>query len=650
MRFAAALLLALATGLRAMDPIPAPLTSDDLAAIARQYAAIAFADRLGPDARPTEPSLPAATVAKLVDTLAPDGSWPDIDYRAATRSRWPTGTHVSRLAQLARATRDDLEPRAAGAFHRALAFWLRERPVCPNWWWNQIGAPLPISQACLVLDGTVLSDDERAAVVDYLAVCGSPDRFTGQNRVWIADGNLCRALLARDAAGVRVYRDIIASEIAYAPPGKEGIQRDGSFHQHGAQYQLGNYGLAFLREQSRFAAIFSGTPCAYTDSELDILKFLVEEGYAWVLWRGYMETGSLGRQLFRNTARRKAQDVATALGYLALGDRPDFQSLRDAVLHETTPGAAPALHISTRVGDADLPGAYKYFPSSALSVYRTPTWMASVRMHTPAIVGTELVNEDNLLGGHMADGALYLAVRGDDYENVFPLWRWRHIPGITSYDDRPPSTAKWKARNRSSYVFGASAGNCGLTAMTCDREGLVAHKAWAFAPECVVALGAGISSDEPDEVVTTIEQCNRSGDVEWWDAETDGWRAVDGRAAVAVAASGDLRVLHGTTGYLVCGAGTRCEICAERRTGDFRNHMGSQPSTPVEGDVFELGIRHGPSPKGAGYEYWIIPDSTRESLLAFRPEDHIAVEENTPDRQHVRFIGSGAVLEADRTH
>ena len=44
---------------------------------------------------------------------------------------------------------------------------------------------------------------------------------------------------------------------------------------------------------------------------------------------------------------------------------------------------------------------------SDYTVHRTPTWLASVRMASERVIGTELVNEDNLKGYYMADGALY---------------------------------------------------------------------------------------------------------------------------------------------------------------------------------------------------------------------------------------------------
>ena len=63
----------------------------------------------------------------------------------------------------------------------------------------------------------------------------------------------------------------------------------------------------------------------------------------------------------------------------------------------------------------------KHFRESDYTVHRTPTWLASVRMASERVIGTELVNEDNLKGYYMADGALYTYVYGDGYHNIFPF-------------------------------------------------------------------------------------------------------------------------------------------------------------------------------------------------------------------------------------
>jgi len=40
----------------------------------------------------------------------------------------------------------------------------------------------------------------------------------------------------------------------------------------------------------------------------------------------------------------------------------------------------------------------KHFCESDYTIHRTPAWMASVRMASERVIGTELVNEDNLKG------------------------------------------------------------------------------------------------------------------------------------------------------------------------------------------------------------------------------------------------------------
>ena len=63
----------------------------------------------------------------------------------------------------------------------------------------------------------------------------------------------------------------------------------------------------------------------------------------------------------------------------------------------------------------------KFFGDSDLTIHRTPHWMASVRMASDRVIGTELVNEDNLKGYYMADGAIYTYIRGGGYPVLQPM-------------------------------------------------------------------------------------------------------------------------------------------------------------------------------------------------------------------------------------
>ena len=75
-----------------------------------------------------------------------------------------------------------------------------------------------------------LTAEERAGVVKLMQESGI--RMTGQNKVWLAECVLMRALLEGKAPDARAARDAIASEVALSKT-VEGIQADWSFHQHG---------------------------------------------------------------------------------------------------------------------------------------------------------------------------------------------------------------------------------------------------------------------------------------------------------------------------------------------------------------------------------------------------------------------------------
>ncbi len=672
-KFISAVLLAVPLLVSASDMDP------ELLQITRQYLGIAFTG-LNASGRIYQTTANPDAARTAAGSISPDGSWPDIDYKNTSRSRWLGLEHTSRILLLARVVYGLQGARDSGisapsnetdvsvlesAFHSALSYWITTRPKGPNWWSNEIGATLAVGQACLFMLER-MSDDERARVADYLRGAPRPvERYTGQNKVWIAQVAFFRGLVAGDPEAVRAALDIIGSEIRVSKT-VEGLQPDGSFHQHGNQEQFGNYGLSFLSTESLFSVALAGTSYAWSDARLDTLAFLLREGYSRVLWRARMEPSSLGRQLNPGASWTKARSALLSAEWLARTGRPDLVAIRDSLWASNfgEPGRPePDLGGGTVLHDPLPPSGYKYFSTSGHSVYRTGRWMASVKMHSPDIVGTEIVNEDNFYGGHIADGALFTLVSGREYDDVYPLWNWRHVPGITSLEGVPPSLARPDDRNRSRFLHGAQAGSertggqpVGATAMTCDREGLVSHKTWIFTPEFVLCLGAGIASDRPEPVVTTVEQSLRNGPALCLDGA--GWRELEtGKPVSAPAARSDgsprdLRLHHAGIGYIVrCPAGFPAEnltAAVESRSGDFRDFMRACPKTPRKGEVFECLVRHGAGPSGASYEYWVLPGATPEEVAAFDPGAHAEIVRNDAGEQIVRLLDYGLLCRVRR--
>ena len=480
--------------------------------------------------------------ARLVATQREDGSWPDVDYVNMTRSMFNAVRHLYNMRAIARSSQT---PEKERALHKALAFWLDGGFKNPNWWWNQIGVPLPLGTVALLMDD-ILSPDERARVVKALQV--SKIGMTAQNRVWFATCVLYRALIEGNEADAKAAHAAILDEFKVSKT-VEGIQSDWSFHQHGNQAQFGNYGASYISTMTQLVAIFNGTSWAVPDEKRQVLEKLVANGYMPIVWRGSLDMGALGRRIGPGVARTK--------GGLALS-------------------VAAALGVST-----NAPAGLHWFPKSACGVYRGKGWMASVKCETASITGKERGNNDNLLGAHTADGALFTYVMGDEYRDVFPLWNWRHVPGITSYDEKE---VDWKSRNRSKVCVrdGDS------VRFVLDRAGLKATTVWRFSEVGVYVSVTEVSSEKDKPVVTTVEQAIAQPGARWW-REKDGIVAVNGAIRYELPSNAVVRI--------------------EERTGSWKDSMEELSDAKVSGRVFEIVIPHGRRPVGASCSWRVMPSS-----------------------------------------
>ena len=537
--------------------------------------------------------------------MKPDGSFSDIDYADKKRSGWEPKLHAERVLELTKLyySKDSeryKSPQLKADIHKALGYWLKEKPKCLNWWQNEIGVPKTLGGAFIMLDDE-LSDEERAGAIEIMSAARF--KMTGQNKVWLAGNVLIRAIMQEDVELIKAARDTIASEIRVGAG--EGIQPDWSFHQHGPQQQFGNYGMSFVSGMSFFKRLFEGTSYRFDDRQTEILESLMNEGYRWVVWKRYMDINSLGRQLFHNAQIHKGYATAFVATDMGLAGYPAESN--------------------------DLVG-HKHFYSSDFTVHRTPGWMATLKMSSSRIIGSELVNEDNVKGYYLGDGATYYYVRGDEYLNVFPFWNWRNIPGITSYQgsEELPSIRATKSRNSSGMVGGIDVGDCGMSVMDFCRDGLTARKAWIFAPDFVVCIGAGINSDSIAEVTTTIDQRLKRGNLEL--LENGRWVRIDG----AKAYSGHQTVYHDNTAYITMGD-TPLTLKSEHRIGQWHDNMRMYRPKDVEGDVVELLLSHGAKPRNGNYAYIVMPDCYKSRAKNFNAAKEVRLLRNDSAAQVIHL-------------
>jgi len=558
----------------------------------------AFAMRDSNEA-PPEPALALAHARKLRE----DGSWADLDYASKARSGWAPDQHCTRM--LAMATLAGLHGTPAAdrelllaAVHRAFAYWISKDFQCTNWWYNEIGVPKSLGALALIL-----GDELQPAEFHYMtqvSLARYPIAMTGQNKVWLAGNSLMRGLLIGDESLVGKGIDAIWSEVGISAG--EGLQPDFSFHQHGAQLQFGNYGMAFAVETARWARILRGTPWSLSAKRLEDFRGYLLEGQNWISWKGAMDISSCARQLMPHSPISKTNTMKRVMA--------------QALVFDPSKAAAYQAYIDRNSEDApnELVGN-RYFWRSDYLVHRRPSFMASLKLSSNRVIGAELVNSENLSGYHTADGALYLYRKGDEYADIFPVWDWSRLPGVTCLQAPVPGfKTSQVARD---FVGALSDGANAVAVLDYERDGVSAHKAWFFSGDSVLCLGSGLSSKASGPVATTVNQCLLRGDVTLVSAQ--GQRSALPKGARELAG---VPVLEhdGWTYTFFDGQGLRVETGPV--TGNWHRVFNNPeaPSKDLTKELFTLWFDHGKTPKNAAYAYLISPKGAVCAFGAYHNE------------------------------
>ena len=558
----------------------------------------------------------AGQVNRWIGAQRTDGAWDDIPYEAKDRMLWPPIEHLDRLAALASAFASDGYPadkRAAleQAFTRGFDFWTETDPKSSNWWYNEIGAPQSLYRTMLLAE-PLLTDGrvEKGCALLARAKLG----MTGQNLVWLAENVIGRACLQRDAALMAEAFKRIEAEIVVTEG--EGIQPDFSFHQHGAQLYSGGYGNGFAGAGPRFALLAQGTPFAFAPEKIRIMENYLLDGQQWMIRGRQFDYSACGREPTRPDSGKVGAYAANAQTLLALDAatrRAELERFAVRIQNPATP----------------LTG-HRHFWRADYTTHHTPAWMVSVRMTSTRLLQTEEVNSENMIGEHLSDGVMYLYPTGDEYRNIFPVWDWKRLPGITVEHDRPHKKVDNRRRGARAFAGGVTDGTDGVSAMDFERDGLTARKAWFFIGDAVVCLGTGITSTNAYRVLTSINQCLAQGAVTI--------KRADGGTAVLTAPEkieSPAWVHHGGIGYVFLDADTSIGVGASSQTGNWKRISTPQSPDPVSMDVFSLWINHGKQPQNASYAYVATPQQDATTLDAFAQTLPVRVLANTPQTQAI---------------
>ena len=569
-----------------------------------------------------------ADLERIIKYQKPDGSFSNINYNDQALSSWDPLNHISRLLYVSKAY---LSPNSifyqkeevSEFLHRGLNAWFRLKPVCKNWWYNEIGVPKTFGVLAILLENE-LSENEKIEAIKVLSNSGF--RMTGQNKVWLAGNVLLKALLLNDEQLIKAARDSIASEIYQTT--NEGIQPDFSFHQHGPQQQFGNYGLAFINSLSYYANIFEGTKLAFSNQQLNILRNYILEGENWIIWHGYMDVSACNRQLFKKAQVGKVLSLCVAINQMSQADSTHKNLYEEIIFRNMKPGILP-----------ELIGA-KHFWRSDLSVFRSSTDYISVRSCSPRVKGTEFTNNENKKGHFISDGCTIFMRRGSEYSDIFPVWDWNRIPGVTApIVDSIKQNKTDDYHNPNPFVGGLTHNGCGITTFHLARNEIDAKKSWFYLNGMLVCLGADIKTKNGKEIITGVNQCFQKGN------------AVVSFAGVKTSITADTlfsstslnTIWHDSIGYFFP-KGCSTTLSLKTQTGNWHEIADPYSTKTVSEKIFKLWVNHGVNAtKQNSYAYVVLPSVSQNDLIQFSKNPTTEILSNSSSVQAVKLKNNASL-------
>lgn len=585
-----------------------------------------------------------AIAENFVRNQSADGSWNDIDYGDKNRSLWKSARHLERLSSLAKLAcslrslgRPDSSIEYAGI--RAISYWVVRDFKNPNWWWNDIGTPKSLGESALLLESVLTK--ELLAGVDKILHRASWKTWIGQNLVWGTSVEIVQGLLDNDTKALqesfhRLFQEVRVLPRHHNTTWEEGIQEDGSFHEHHSQLYSGGYGYSFANDVGGAILLAWNTPFHSSAAVEEYVRFLLD-GQQWMMRGGVFDYLARGREITRESSIQKSlvPDFVKVVVFLSkLSDVPRRKELIHfaSVLQQSKQSQLyqKQQQVTEVVGN-------KHYWNSDYMIHRRSGYSVSVRMFSSRLLNSEMINEEGLCSTHLADAASLLYRTGDEYFDVFPVWDWSMVPGTTALhwlsNKRVPITGERNAFDYGSNDFagGVSDGEYGATGMDLHRGYLTAKKSFFFFDEMYLALGAGISvsgnQSSDHAVITTIEQSHKLGGV-----------------TQRSLSNGMTLVEHNITGYVIRTGTSGLNVVLKHGEASGRwSDIGSGRTDLLTMSVFLLALDYGITPSNSTYEYRVLPEGGMVAAEREAKSPSVKVLQNTPEVQAVERKEDGLV-------
>lgn len=529
----------------------------------------------------------------LLKKVRPDGSLEGVDYRLVLRgSGWQPSRHLSAMSTLA-AT----HPEVAG---RMLDFWIKTDSTSTNWWWREIGIPQHVCKTMILLGRKAEKESQVGVILNRSAI-----GWSSQNKVWLAGIHLMKGLIYGDPEMVRVGREVILSEIQISKPCL-GLQPDWSFQMHGAQLQIGNYGLSWFHDMAFWSSVFAGTKYAIPQDRLELVTQFYLRCLRWTLTGTIMDVNACGRQIITSFPENKFRQIRKVAAMLK-----ENGCLKDS---------------------DELPSGSICFPCSGYLIHRCSDFFFSVKMCSSRLIGAENCNSENVQGLFSGDGStmLYPGFRWNPAE--LALRDWRKVPGTTELENAVPTLKPESPSHNSEGKYCCYAEkNISAAMMQFRNAELQAEKAWFCFGRYIVCMGGEIRAFVSDKPVTTLVQTYRGGPV-----RLDGKDLPEGETI----SRGQTSFTFNGMKYLLPERG-KFHFLADNRKGDWNTINLELPSVPVSGQMLTVWQEHAPDEAGR-YLYVICPENAQLPKLEYLRGNGI-LGIRSPEGVMIAFFKAGKI-------
>lgn len=593
-------------------------------------------------------SVNLATVEANTDTYltmldATNKYFTDINYSAQDQTNWFPITHLDRVKQIVFAytmegSKYYGDETIYTRINDMMQYWYDVDPRSTNAYMQQMGCPLRVGMLMILMrsgNKTLTTTLENLLIARMVSIGGDPAQSgsfgTGANKTEIATHWVYRGCLTKNKTVFEkgVTQAFMPLELTTG----EGFQHDDSYMQHGPQLYIGGYGNVIAQAVCNLAQYLVGTNYALADDKFDLLSGFLRKTYLRAIRGKYYLFNSAGRSLSRPNG--SSQSFASVLEDVKAVDSANAEEYEAAIKRLT--GKEPASY--------GLVPYHAHHWRSDYTLHQRPGYTIDVRMVSTKTYRNENGNGENIRGYFLSDGATDIALDGDEYVNLFPVWDWGRIPGTTTpalATTSIPQPAQWGTYGSSTFVGGVSDGTYGvsaysLTDYTYASINTEAKKSWFFFDDEVVCLGTGIKSTAATQINTTLNQCHLVGDItlikkdetkEVVPATTKGNTNYDNNLSWAI---------HNNVGYYLPEGGN-IQLSNQTQTGSWYLINTSQSSTSISKDVFKMWFNHGVKPTNDSYVYYIVPNMTADKVADY-DTDNIEIISNTESIQAVKHKG-----------